>query len=256
MGGVSLQNYINDTRLLLRDTQGLFVPDQTLISYINEGRNKVAEHTGCVRRLIYGSAPSGVISTPGIATPGALVPGTPVSTTFNTIAGLERYSYDYGNKVLRQLYGGVQGIMDIVEIAVSWGSTRPALTWMPWENLQAYARSYNIGMQNFPSYWSTYSEGEFGEVWLFPIPSQTGIASGEMEWDAFCWASPIYSNDDFDAIPKPFRSAVKYYAAYLAHDGAGRTGLADRALAQFNETCGTGRVAVDRGKTENFYWNP
>lgn len=253
---MSLSDYVNDTRLLLRDTQGLFVPEQSLVRYINHARDKVAEHTGCIRRLIYGTPPSGAISTPGIAIAGAMTPGAPTATTFATIANVEKYSYDYGNQILRQLYPGVRGIMDVVEIAISWGSTRPAMSWMPWENLQAYARSYNIGMQNFPSYWSTYSEGEWGEVFLFPVPSQTGIASGEMEWDVFASPSPIYTNDDFDAIPTPFRSAVKYYAAYLAHDGAGRTGMADRALAQFNQTLGVSRVAVDRGKTENFYWSP
>ena len=249
---MSLQDYINDTRFLLRDQQALFVPDQSLIRLINEGRNKVAEHTGCIRRLIYGTPPAGTSSTPGIAVTGAIIPGS-TTTTFATIQGLERYAYDYGNQVLRQLYAGVQGIMDIIEIAVTWGAIRPTLTWMPWEDLQAYARSYNIG-QNFPQFWSTHSEGEWGEVWLYPVPSQTGALSGEMEWDCFCWPTAIYTNDDPDMIPMPFRSAVKYYAAYLAHDGAGRSGLADRALQQFNESLGGSRVAVDRGKTGNFYW--
>ena len=250
---MSLQDYVNDTRLLLRDTQGLFLPEQSLVRFVNEARNKVAEHTGCVRRLIYGQAPAGTPSAPGTAIVGAMIPSTPITTSFATIAGVEKYTYDYGNQVLRKLYPGVQGIMDIVEVAVSWGSSRPALSWMPWEDLQAYARSYNIG-QNFPSVWSTYSEGEWGEVWLWPVPSQTGVAVAEMQWDAFCWPSAIWTNDDPDMIPRPFRSAVKYYAAYLAHDGAQRPGLADRALQQFNESLGGSRVSVDRGKTSNFYW--
>jgi hypothetical protein len=252
---VSLQDYINDTRLQLRDLQGLFVPQQTLIRYINEARNKVAEHTGCIRRLIYGKSPYGVSATPGYAVPGQAVPGTQFTNAFTTLTGLEKYSYDYANQFLRPLYQGVQGIMDVVEVAVSWGSCRPALSWMPWEDLQAYARSYNVGIQEFPSVWSTYSEGEFGEVWLFPVPSQSGVPSGEQEWDCFCWPSPLNTNDDFDAIPMPFRSAVKYYAAYLAQEGAQRPGLADRMLQRFNETLGVSRVSVDRGKTSNFYWN-
>ena len=152
---MSLQDYINDTRLLLRDTQGLFITDQTLTRFINEARNKVAEHTGCVRRLIYGQAPYGVPSTPGVAVPAQIVPGAPQTTAFTTLAGLEKYSYDYANQFLRPLYAGVQGIMDVVDVAVSWGSCRPALSWIPWSDLQAYARSYNVGIQNVPSYWST-----------------------------------------------------------------------------------------------------
>ena len=252
---MSLQRYINDTRLLLRDLQGLFVPEQTIISYVNSARDKVAEHTGCVRRLIYGQAPLGILAVPGSAVPGAFVPGTPSANAFATILNTEKYSYDYANQFLTQLYAGVRGVMDVVDVAVSWGSFRPALSWMPWEDLQAYARAYNVGIQNFPSIWSTYSEGEFGECWLWPVPSQTGVAAGEMEWDAFCWPTPLYTNDDFDAIPTPFRSAVKYYAAYLAHEGAQRVGAADRMLGRFNETLGVSRVAVDRGKTSNFYWN-
>lgn len=252
---MSLQDYINDTRLLLRDTQGLFLPDQSLVRFINEARNKVAEQTGCVRRLIYGTAPSGVSATPGSIVPGTMVPGTQATNTFATIVNTEKYSYDFANQILRQLYAGVQSIMDVVEVSISWGSSRPTMTWMPWEDLQAYARSYNIGMQNFPSYWSTYSEGEFGEVWLFPIPSQTGVASGEMEWDCFCWPKPLYSNDDFDAIAIPFRSAVKYYAGYLARENAQQPGLADRMLQRFNETLVGNRTSVDRGKTTNYYWN-
>lgn len=248
---MSLQTYINDTRDLIRDPQGLFVPQSTLIGYINDARAATSELTGCVRRLIVGQPPFGAQSTPGLAVSGGAMPGSDPNSTFATIAEQERYPYiGYGNLYLNQQFSGLRGICDVISVSSSWGgAVRPSLDWMPFEEFQAFCRSNQILVTNFPIVFSIYNDGEAGEVWLFPVPQ----SANEMEWDTFCTAGPIYSNDDYDVIPSPFRNGVKYYAAGRAYEASGRMGMADIMFTRFAESNMMRRGAVDRGKTPSRY---
>jgi len=133
---------------------------------------------------------------------------------------------------------------------VSWGgAVRPSLDWKPFEDFQAYCRSNQILVTNYPVVFSVYNDGEAGEVWLFPVPQ----TANEMEWDTFCTAGPIYTDDDYDVIQDPFRNGVKYYAAARAFEASGRMGMADIMYARFEASNMLRRGAVDRGKTPSFY---
>lgn len=248
---MSLQQYIDQTRDLIRDQQGLFVPESTLIGYINDARSATSELTSCVRRLIVGQPPFGAQATPGLAVPGGVMPGSNPASTFATIQGQERYPYiGFGNDYLNKQYRGCRGICDVVTVAVSWGgAVRPTLDWMPWEDFQAYCRSNQILVTNYPVVFSVYNDGEAGEIWLFPVPQ----SANEMEWDCLCTAGPIYTNDDFDAIPEPFRNGVKYYAAARAYESSGRVGMADLMYNRFESSNIMRRGAVDRGKVPSRY---
>ena len=119
---MALQSYIDETRSLIRDTQGLFVPQNTLINYINESRVQAALRTGCIRRLIYGQAPFGATSQPGTALPGAATPNVVPTSAFATMPGVERYPFQgFGNVFLKNQYSGLRGICDVITAAVSWG---------------------------------------------------------------------------------------------------------------------------------------
>lgn len=248
---MSLGNYITLVRDLIRDQQGLFVSDQTLTSYINDARAATSELTGCCRRLIVGQAPFGAQAQAGLAVPGGAMPGMPPTSTFQTIAGQERYPYiGYGNLYLNQQYRGLRGICDVISVSGSWGgAVRPSLDWMPWEDFQAYCRSNIILVTNYPVVFSIYNDGEAGEVWLFPVPQ----SANEMEWDTFCTAGPIYTNDDFDAIPEPFRNGVKYYAAARAFEARGSFAAAQLNYAHWMESNQMRRGASDRGKVPQRY---
>jgi len=176
--------------------------------------------------------------------------GLPPTNTFNSIPGQELYPYNYANQIVRQMYAGVQGIIDIIDVSVSWGGIRPNLGWLPWEDLQAYARSYNIGVTSYPFYWSTYNDGEAGQVWLFPVPTN----ALEMEWDCFAIPMDLNTNDDVDAIPLGFRNSIKYYAAALAFEGGYRYGNADLMEQRFERSLGIAREAAEKGRTPDYYW--
>lgn len=69
---MQLQDYINDVRLLIHDTNAADFTDSTLTNFINQARTRVAQDTHCVR---------GFLSVTG-------------GTALNTIAGKENYLYD------------------------------------------------------------------------------------------------------------------------------------------------------------------
>jgi len=248
---VGWQRYINDTRNLIRDPQGLFVSTNTLTGYVNEARRETTLLTDCCRRLITGQSPFGAGSVPGSAVPGGAMPGSTSTSTFNTIAGLERYPFiGFGNNYLNQQFNGLRGIRDVISVSVSWGGTqRPSLDWMPWEDFQAYLRSNQVLVTNYPAVFSVYNDGEAGEIWLYPTPQ----SATEMEWDVFCTTADIFSDDDFDAIPEPFTSGVKFYAAGRAYEDSGRFDSAAVMFSRFESSNGLRRGAVDRGKVSTRY---
>jgi hypothetical protein len=252
----ALSQYTFDVRDLLRDASGQFYTAQQITRYINRARREVCLHTGCLRVLLAGSAPYGADSTAGNAIAGAMVAGnvgnnnTGVSV-FNSIPGTEKYPYQgQPNQLIQQQNAGVKGIIDVLDIAISWGGIRPTLTKMPWMDLQAYARSYNVGVTSYPFAWSTFRDGENGEVWLFPIPS----VAAEMEWDCTCVPSDLNTDNDPEAIPSPFTNAVKYYAAMLAFANSGRYTSAELMKQEFMDRMMVDNSASDAGMTLDYYW--
>lgn len=262
---MQLGDYITDTRSLLHDSNGQFLSTEQLTRWINSGRNQVAKISGCLRVLVAGQATFGGAVQSGSFIPGAATPGMEIgpATTdttvlptanptnrFLTIPGVEKYSYDYANAYVKKWNAGYQGIIDVIDLAISWGGIRPSMAWWPWEDLQAYGRSYNIGVTSYPFFWSVMNDGQRGQVWLFPAPSQ----ALDMEWDCTCMPTPIYSDGDYDALPDSFSGAVKFYAAALSYLSSQRPGQAAIMRGEFMDHLGIDRAAADRGKTPDFYW--
>lgn len=259
--------YQRETAFLIRDTLNLFVPKVELTTYINESRRQIAYRTGCLRRLISGQSAYGVAAQAGSAIAGAMLPGqvpdplpssnnpgfNTVVNTFATIQGVELYPFAYANPYLQNQYAGCRAVIDVIDLAVSWGGIRPVISWMPFENLQAYARSYNVNVTSYPFFWSTTGDGEDQAVWIFPNAVASGVTAGEFEWDAFCTPIDLQTDSDVEAIPHPYRNAVKFYSAALAYDATYRFGMAEIMRARFSESLGIGRVASDRGKTSDYY---
>lgn len=245
-----LTKYITDTRALLRDSLGLFATTQQITTWINDARAQVAKQTGCLRALASGRPPFGDVAVPGRMTPGASSPGS-TRTTFRTIAGVEKYPFQVADAIIAQQYNGFGPIIDVIDVAVAWGSERPAMTWMPWEDLQAYARAYNVGVTSYPYFWSTSGYGDQGLVWLFPIPSFVM----EMEWDCTCVPTPLYSDSDPEALPGMLRDSVKFYAAHLQFLASQRFDAAGEMLKMFVTYLVTENAAADRGKSGSYYWN-
>ncbi len=263
---MGLQFYLDDTAALLRDQNFLFTSQSQLIRWINESRRQVAQRTGCVRRLLAGQSPFGASSQPGSFVPGGAQPGSlpgavpstsgafvvnAAVNSLQTIPGQERYPYQgFFNPYLQQSYAGCKAIIDTNQCAVNWGgAVRPALAWMPFEDLQAYARAYATQVTSYPYYWTVLNDGEFGEIWMFPAPSTTG----DIELDVYCIPSELYVDSDFDAVPPGFQNAIKFGAAAMAFLTSYRYAQANVMEGLFAERLGVARVSVDRGKVPNYY---
>lgn len=259
-----LSEYLNDTSVLLNDPNFSFTSKNQLTRWIQQGREELAMRTQCIRRLVAGQSAFGASAAPGFAIPGAAQPGMipsaqPAGTiagvattlTMQTIPNVERYPYvGFFNPVLQATHAGCSSIIDIIALSVNWGGVnRPSLDWMPWDDFQAYCRAYAVLNSSYPSVWAVYNDGTIGEIWMFPIPSQVG----DIEADAFVYPSAIYSNDDFEAIPREFRKGVKFVAAKTAFMSSGRYAQAQEMENAFASSLGIARVAVDRGKTRSYY---
>lgn len=263
---MGLNWYLSDTATLLHDQNFLFTSQTQLVRWINEARRQCAARSGCIRRLVSGQSAFGASAQPGIAVPGGLQPGAlpgafPQSSgqtvagaavnSMQTIPGQERYPYQgFFNPYAQKQHAGIKGIVDIIELSVNWGgAVRPTLAWLPWDELQAYARAYATLVESYPYYWSVMDDGENGEVWMFPAPSTTG----DIEADAFCVPLDLNTDADYDAIPAGFQNAIKFGAASLAFMASQRYAQAQYMDDQFNQRIGNARVQADRGKTSSYY---
>lgn len=245
--------YINDANALLRDSGNIFTSVKQLTRWINTARREAAKATGCIRCLITGASPQGNSTQPGLLIPGGGVAGQTLTSSFNTISGVEMYPYDYANPYLRQTFEGVDKIFNVMDISVSWGSTRPTMNWMPWGDLQALARSYNVGVTSYPFVWSAQGDGTRGKVFLFPIPS-VGGDQGEMEWDVQAIPKDLNSNDDYDAIPESFQDAIKFRAVALSLQASQRYADANILTNQFLQELGVDRASAQTGAVSSYYW--
>ena len=245
--------YIQDSLALLRDASALFTSQKQLIRWINSARRDAAKYTGCIRTLIAGTSPQGNSALAGTMIAGAALAGQDLQTSFQTIPGVEMYPYDFANPYLQAQNAGVSKIIDVLDISVSWGATRPTLNWMPWGDAQALCRSYNVGVTSYPFVWSCQGDGTRGKVFLFPVPSIGGI-NGEMEWDVICVPKDLYTNDDYDAIPEAFQDAIKYRAVALALMASFRFTEAQVYTQMFISNLGLDRAASKRGAVQDYYW--
>lgn len=246
--------YINDCANLLRDTQNIFTSPKQLTRWINQSRREAAKFTGCIRCLVAGQSPQGNSALAGSLTAGAGLAGQQLSNSFATIPGVEMYPYDYANPYLQFHNEGVDKIIDVLDISVSWGTTRPTLNWMPWGDLQALARSYNAGVTSYPFAWACQGDGTRGKVFLFPVPSIGGNPNGEMEWDVIAQPKDLYTDDDYDAIPESFQDAIKFRATALALMASFRFSEAQLYTAMFLNELGIDRSSAKRGAVADYYW--
>jgi hypothetical protein len=248
--GEQLSQYQADAASLLRDYGFQFTSQNRLTRWINLGRYQVAKQTGCLRALVPGRAPWGSSANPGDMTPGSFAPGVAPRSGFICYLNTERYAFSYANPYLREANTGYQSINDVFGVAVSWAGTRPAMRWMPWDELQAYARSYSTLVSSYPAVFSTFGSGTSGQVWLWPPPSQ----NLEMEWDCTCLPTQLANNDDYDAIPDSFTASVKFYAAGMAMLGSYRYGMAETMFQLFMQQLGSDNAASEGGKIPDYYF--
>ncbi len=189
-----LSQYITRTQRLLHDPGGRVWPQADVIDNINIARGQIAAETNCVRVV----PPSGL-------------------GQVQTVIAQEVYPFTAFNPFVA-LTSGVASIVAVNSISVVWGSTRPTLRFRPWGGFQAQLRAIQTAAPGPPSYWSQFSFGASGSVYLWPVPSQVQA----MDWDCVCEPTALNQDSDPDAIPYPWVDAVPYYAAYLCYSNMQR----------------------------------
>lgn len=228
---MALSAYITATQRLLHDTNAIFYSQNDLVAYINEGRTQIAAEAMCVRVL-----------------PPSINPGQN-----QTALGVEVVTFASVNPIIQANFPGVDSILGVITIAVSQGQTiKPVLDQKPWSEFQALYRSYNIGLENYPTVWAQYGQGASGSVYMWPIPS----GSYPMDWDCYCLPAAMSSDSDPEVIPYPWTDAIQYYAAYKAYLNAQRPDDAQAMFDQFTLYMKRGTAFSNQVYIPGFYGGP
>ncbi len=148
---------------------------------------------------------------------------TTIDNSLTAVPGQEVYQFSTANTLAQSqtLVAGVQSVEGVLSVACAWGANaamKPMLNEMIWSEFQAYYRSYNTGMQSYPTIWSKYGQGVSGSIYVWPLPSQ----ASQMDWDTWCLPIALTSSTSAEAIPYPWTTSVAFYAAYLAYFNAQR----------------------------------
>ena len=157
---------------------------------------------------------------------------TVIDNSLTTVPGQEVYQFSTAN-TLAQLTAGVNQVVGVLSVACAWGANaamKPILQPMIWSEFQAYYRSYNNGMENYPTVWSQYGQGVKGSIYLWPLPSQ----NSQMDWDCYCFPIALVDDTTAEAIPYPWTDCVPYYAAYLAFVDAQRKDDAENMYKMYD----------------------
>jgi len=195
---------------------------------------------------------TGYVNTPTvtISGDGAGAEGTAVLTDFvHTVVGQESYDFATVNAIIQDNFPGVNNIIAVQSVSVSWGSWKPTLSWRPWTWLQAYARSNNLTLQNYPTLWAQYAQGDAGSIYVYPLPSLLA----QMEWDCFCQPIDLVDDEDVEALPGPWTDAVQLLAAYYAYLQAQRRDDAQMMVNEYKRFLKENRTYVQPSMVMDFY---
>lgn len=207
---------------------------------------------GAITSYTITNAGTGYVNTPTvtISGDGAGAVGTATLTAFvHTILGQEVYTFASVNPILQANAPGVNNIIGVQSVSCSWGSWKPVLSWRPWTWLQAYARSNNLTLQNYPTLWAQYAQGDAGSIYLYPLPSLVA----QMEWDCYCQPIALTNDASVEALPGPWTDAVPLLAGYYAYLQAQRRDDAQLMVNEYKRFCRENRNYVQPSMVPDFY---
>lgn len=172
---------------------------------------------------------------------------TPVINALNTVANQEVYAFSAANPLV-QLTSGVNSILFVESVAVSWGALKPVLDQWYWNDLQAYIRAYPLSAGQ-PTMYAQLGQGVSGSLYLQPVPT-TALP---MEWNCVCLPNDLATDADAEAIPYPWTDAVPYFAAYLAFLNARRPQEAKGMYAIYEHTMLRARAFSEPSFIPSYY---
>ena len=172
-----------------------------------------------------------------------------VSPVNQTTVGQEVYSF---SNVPMNMFPGCKSILSVRGININWSNWSYALSWVSYSKYNALIRQYVSTFFAPPSFGCQVGQGVDGTIHMYPLPDQ----QYQMQWDACCLPLDLTTDQDYEAIPDPWRHAVPYFAAHLAL--LGRASEVPQMLplcsTYFNEK--TGGLFVTHMKRARAFSNP
>lgn len=128
-------------------------------------------------------------------------------------------------------FPGVAEIFAVKGISFIYMNYRYSIPVFNFSVYQAYVRIYPQQYLYVPTAAAQYGQGVNGSLYMYPIPS----TFYQMEWDCFCLPNDLETDDDFEAIPRPWTDAVPYFAAHLAYLGLQNLNAAQYYMSLYDD---------------------
>lgn len=245
---VTAADYISQVQRNVHDETGADFSQASLLGMVNEARQRVALDTHCYRQFItglntipqqetylYNGALGGVQITNGGAhytaptvsfgsgagagaSASALLSGG-VITNINVTNWGSGYSSNSPPTIsITDSTGSgataspviLDNVLDILSIAVLWGTLRVTFGWLPFTGFQAYCRAYT-NQYSTPGVF-TMHQGIL-KAFMYPIPDQVY----PMEMDIVTQPTDLATTASPETqIMMPWNDAVQFYASFLA----------------------------------------
>lgn len=171
-----------------------------------------------------------------------------VSPIFTINQGQEKYNLA---DIDLSVFPGVESILSIRSISILYSSWRYSLAAYSFSTYQAKIRQFapSTNYLYVPSFYCQLEQGTDGAILLYPPPSQTYQA----EIQAVCLPSDLTTDDSVEAIPMPWRDAVKWYAAALAFMDLQNRNAAREFFDLFDKFMSRYSAAARPGRRSNPY---
>ncbi len=148
-------------------------------------------------------------------------------------------------------FPGVDSIYMVKSVSLIYANYRYSLPMYSFSTYQAMIRQYPFQYQYVPTFGSQFGQGTSGSFYLYPLPSQ----AYQMEWDSLCLPSDLLTDQDVEALPRPWTEAVPYFAAHLAflelqnfNSAMGYLKLFDQYVTRYGTYARPGRVSNPYGR--------
>lgn len=177
----ALATYQSQIQDLLHDPLGQLWPVSTLLPYINEARNRIAQDTKCLRQVL-------------------------TNAVYPTLTFVQGTEFITPQTFLPAPFGSQ--VVDTLGISITVNQQRLKLIYKPYTWLDAFMRAW-VNYQQWPQFWSRVSPIQ---VVIAPVPNITYTC----DWDVAVNPNALIDDTTVDQIPVPFAECVQYYAAYKA----------------------------------------
>lgn len=170
-----------------------------------------------------------------------------------TVANLNQLNtnqevYNFADFPLQQ-FPGVDTAFAVKSVSIIYANYRYSLPFYSFSIYQAMIRQYPRQYYYVPTMGSQYGQGVDGSLYLYPIASQPY----QCEVDALCLPLDLNTEQDFEALPRPWTDVVPYFAAHLAYLEIQNLNAAQFYLQLFDSMTHRYSAYVRPGRSSNIY---